>query len=96
MGKKESSIFSRTKEILTLIQFNLLHLLFFEAIYTVAGTMIIYPGGFFLFNKAITLLGFPYLSGSNFTQALTNPLFLLTFICFALLVAFLVCWNSPH
>ena len=105
MGKKESSIFSRTKEILTLIQFNLLHLLFFEAIYTVAGTMIIYPGGFFLFNKAITLLGFPYLSGSNFTQALTNPLFLLTFICFALLVAFfgllefttlIVLFNESH
>lgn len=88
MDKTRSIIFSRTKEILTLIEFNFLHLLFFEAIYTAAGTMIIYPGGFFLFNKMMTLLGFPYLSGSNFTQAMTNPLCLITLICFAFFVAF--------
>ncbi|PKM71055.1 MAG: hypothetical protein CVU92_10425, partial [Firmicutes bacterium HGW-Firmicutes-17] len=88
MDKKESVILGRTKEILTLIQFNFLHLLFFEAIYTVAGTMIIYPGVFFLFNKIMTLLGFPYLSGSNFSQAMTNPLCLVTLLCFAFFVAF--------
>lgn len=81
-------MFNRTKEILALIQFNFLHLLFFEAIYTVTGTMIIYPGGFFLFNKIMTLLGFPYLSGSNFTQAMSNPLCLITLLCFAFFIAF--------
>lgn len=88
MDKKRSGILNRTKEILILIQFNFLHLLFFEAIYTAAGTMIIYPGGFFLFNRIMNLLGFPYLSGSNFTQAMTNPLCLITLLCFAFFVAF--------
>ena len=88
MDKKGSVILSRAKGILTLIEFNFLHLLFFEAIYTAVGSMIIYPGGFFLFNKMMTLLGFPYLSGSNFTQAMTNPLCLITLICFAFFVAF--------
>lgn len=88
MDKKGSVILSRAKEILTLIKFNFLHLLFFEAIYTAVGSMIIYPGGFFLFNKMMALLGFPYLSGSNFTQAMTNPLCLITLICFAFVVAF--------
>lgn len=88
MAKKRSVILGRTKDILTLIQFNFLHQLFFEAIYTVVGTMIIYPGGFFLFNRIMTLLGFPYLSGSNFAQAMTNPLCLITLLCFAFFVAF--------
>lgn len=88
MDKQRSGIFSRSKEIFALIQFNFLHLLFFEALYTAAGAIIIYPRGFFLFNRIINLLGFPYLSGSNFSQAITNPFFLLTLIGFAVLVAF--------
>lgn len=88
MDKERSNIFSRIKEMLMLVQFNFTQLLFFEVVYTLIGTIIIYPGGFFLFNKIITLLGFPYLSGANFSQAIRNPFFLITFICFALLIAF--------
>lgn len=88
MDKSKSGLLSTTRETLALLKFNFRILIFFEAIYTMIGSLVVYPVGIFLFNTIMSFLGFPYLSGANFTQALTNPLCLLNFLCFAVIFGF--------
>lgn len=88
-----------------LVQFNFLTLLVFEALYTLVATLIVYPGSFFLFNHAMTFLGFPFISDANIVQVLTNPLGLLAFLALLLTLGFfglfeltslIVLFNESH
>ncbi|MBC3888622.1 hypothetical protein GH810_09905 [Acetobacterium paludosum] len=88
-----------------LVQFNFLTLLIFEALYTLVGTEIIYPGSFFLFDQVMHQLGFAFISDANISQVLTNPLCLLTILVLLLILGFyglfelttlIVLFNESH
>lgn len=100
-----ADVFEHGKVKFKLVQFNFLTLLIFEAIYTLVGTQIVYPGSLFLFDQAMNLLGFPIISDGNISQVFTNPLCLLTMLVFILVLGFyglfelttlIVLFNESH
>lgn len=83
-----TDVFHHGKAKFKLVQFNFSTLLIFEVLYTLIGTLVVHPGCLFLFNKVMTLLGFPFLSDANIGQALTNPLGLLSILVLILVLGF--------
>ena len=100
-----TDVFHHGKVKFKLVQFNFITLLIFEALYTLIGSLVIYPGSLFLLNKAMSLLGFPFLSDANIGLVLTNPLGLLALLLFILVLGFyglfelttlIVLFNESH
>lgn len=100
-----ADVFQHGKVKFKLVQFNFLTLLLFEAIYTLVGTQIVYPGSLFLFDQVMNVLGFPIISDANIFQVFSNPLCLLTMLFFLLVLGFyglfelttlIVLFNESH
>lgn len=100
-----TDVYHHGREKFKLVQFNFLTLLIFETVYTLVGTLIIYPGSFFLLNQVMEFSGFSFLSDANIAQVLTTPLCLLTILALVLLLGFfglfelttlIVLFNESH